>query len=262
MKGKLSFPQQENFGRILPYYTGVATVGISFPRSGRTWIRFILHEILCQMNLERKYREVTWWKHNGTMLNYPDQSYRSSKSFFDDKRVLLLVRDPRDVIVSYFYFLKYRKSVHWLQELTVEDYFIHDLGLRFVVRFMNDWIFAKKIVKDLAVIFYEDVVADPLTAIRYILWYTKMPYVSDKKILEAVRACSVEEMRRIDVEERLPREKHAQIENPLCRDVREARIGGYVDHVDAKTIAWANRYLKEHLNEFYSRYYAKEASGG
>jgi len=90
---------------------------VSYPRSGNTWMRFLVgnlvypEEPITFSNLEQKvpdiYQNSEWF-----LTRMPDPRVLKSHEVLDPRygAVIYLVRDPREVCVSYYhYHLKYRK---------------------------------------------------------------------------------------------------------------------------------------------------------
>ena len=107
---------REEFYRL----TQADCVIVSFGKSGRTWLRVMLsrfyqvkhglspRSLLGFDNLHRKNRAIPkiFFTHDNYIKDYTKN--RDSKADFYGKKVILLVRDPRDVAVSQFFQWKYR----------------------------------------------------------------------------------------------------------------------------------------------------------
>jgi hypothetical protein len=98
---------------------------VSFPRSGNTWIRFILCNYLNLLEMNEKEvdfhvldRTMPELGKNNLLKEWPyssipriiksHQPYRSFM-FFRPKQTIYIIRDPRDVVISYYYYVKSRK---------------------------------------------------------------------------------------------------------------------------------------------------------
>ena len=88
---------------------------MSWGKSGRTWLRVMLsrayqikgnldaNELLDFDNLKKRDPQLpaVFFTHNNYIRDYTGNQH--SKSHFQGKRIVLLVRDPRDVAVSQFF---------------------------------------------------------------------------------------------------------------------------------------------------------------
>lgn len=134
------------------YFAMSPYVLLSFPKSGRTWIRFFLSEYYCAAYGRAKNLDFLPYRclrSPGIVINH----YLSSKldrtvdthyvNKFVGKRIIFLVRDPRDVCVSYFFQLKKRELSYEREKFKNIDFstFLRDghFGIEFIVSYMNRW---------------------------------------------------------------------------------------------------------------------------
>jgi hypothetical protein len=123
--------QRDRAGRSLTVFPDDTFI-VSFPRSGNTWTRFLV------ANLVYPRESVTFANIESLIPDIYAQSRRylkrisrprilKSHEYFDPryKRVLYLVRDPRDVVLSSYYF-------HLKQRQIEEQYPIRNYVSRFV----------------------------------------------------------------------------------------------------------------------------------
>jgi hypothetical protein len=84
---------------------------VSFPRSGNTWTRFLIgnlvrpHESITFLNIEKVIPDTSALS-NRYLERIPRPWIIKSHQFFDAryKKVIYIVRDPRDVVLSYYNF--------------------------------------------------------------------------------------------------------------------------------------------------------------
>ncbi|MGO8985014.1 MAG: sulfotransferase domain-containing protein [Terriglobales bacterium] len=218
---------------------------VSFPKSGNTWTRFLL------ANLRFPDEPATWANIDRLI---PDPTGTTKKDFdrmprpriikshecFDPRypRVVYIVRDPRDVVVSqYHYHRKIRK---------IED----DSPIeRFVDRFLagetcphgswgqniGTWLYTSEGDPRFLLLRYEDMVADPSRELAKVADFLHLPS-GPEKIAQAVERSSADQMRKL--------EKMQPDKNGLMRGsrkdlsfVRAAGSGGWRAGLPAPMVA-------------------------
>jgi hypothetical protein len=121
---------------------------VSFPKSGRTWLRLLIGRALCQRYRLHEAQILdtfaltraagllpTVFTHDGTSNTegrHLDRLDREKRAY-RDKQVVLLCRDPRDTVISCFFEATRRKNVF---EGTLSE-FLRDphYGVEKIVRF-------------------------------------------------------------------------------------------------------------------------------
>ena len=89
---------------------------VSYPRSGNTWMRFVLGSLIHNVdvnfdNMERYFPDI--YRNTCSQLeSLKNPRYLKSHEPYDNRyhKVIYIVRDPRDVAISYYYWmLKFNK---------------------------------------------------------------------------------------------------------------------------------------------------------
>jgi Sulfotransferase domain len=86
---------------------------VSYPRSGNTWTRFLIANLIAGgetvdwSNIERRVPDI-YFNHDPQLLSLPRPRYFKSHEAYrpNYRRVVFIVRDPRDVAVSYYHFVR------------------------------------------------------------------------------------------------------------------------------------------------------------
>ena len=235
---------------------------MSWGKSGRTWLRVMLsrayqlrgglpsNELLDFDNFRKQDKALpaVFFTHNNYLRDYTGNW--ESKQHFQGKRIVLLVRDPRDVAVSQFFQWQYRMRPN---KKFINDYPPHgadidvwdfvqdrDAGVPRIVDYFNGWARAIPELKDVLVVRYEDMRADPAAVLRRIFDFTG-DGISDLQISEAVEFAAYENMKRMEREQHFKgsgaRVKPGDEKNPQSFKVRKAKVGGYRDHFTDKQCA-------------------------
>ena len=234
---------------------------MSWGKSGRTWLRVMLSrfyqvkhglpesELLDFDNLKRVNPEIpsVLFSHNNYVRDYTKNWH--SKAHFEGKRIVLLVRDPRDVAVSQFFQWKYRMRP---SKKLLNDYPPHgadiplidfvmnpECGVPRIVGYFNGWAEAMGERNDVLLVRYEDIRADPAQWLGRILDFIGTPG-AENEIHEAVEFAAYENMKRLE-ENKTFRSSGARViagdtKNPDSFKVRRAKIGGYRDYFDDQQI--------------------------
>lgn len=251
-------------------------VVISFGKSGRTWLRVMMsrfyqvafgldrEEMLGFDNLHRREPRVPriFFTHDNFLKDYTGHS--DSKIDYQGKRIVLLVRNPKDVAVSLFFQWKYRMRPYKKilnrypaegTEVSIYDFVMSDRwGLPRVIGFMNLWAEEAPNFDDLLIVRYEDMRADSEGEFRKIMSFIGGP-LKNEDIRDAVEYASVENMRKQEESNssrfRRGRMKPGQIGVRDSYKVRRAKVGGYRDYFSAEEIETIDTRVASMLTPFY-----------
>ena len=218
---------------------------VSYPRSGNTWLRFLLANVL------RPGETVTF----GTMARVvpdvydePDAALRKlprpralkSHEPYDPRypSVLYLVRNPVDVAVSYYHYL--------IRTRVLDDGF--DLH-RFVDAFVGGsldgfgtwgdhvagWLDAREGDERFVVLRYEDLLGDASLAVREMLRLLGAAR-DEAEVQAAVARSSADELRRLERETgaELPTFRASRLDKPF---IRAARVGAGAEELPPELVA-------------------------
>ncbi len=233
---------------------------ISYPKSGRTWLRLMLASVLSQLTgrplsldvhtFGDPRRNIPWifFTHDGAGLSKAEEG-SADAVFFRGKRVLLLVRDPRDVVISHFHQARARKRIR-LAVGDLDSFIRGPLGIDRVIAFMNRWAGRRSVPERFAILRYEDMHADPLAALRSAAEFFTIPRVTDDALAAAVRQGSFDRMRELEAAGLLndQRLRPGNPDDPDSYKVRRGKIGGHVEDLSDDQI----RYLDDRIRRFLS----------
>jgi hypothetical protein len=230
---------------------------ISFGRSGREWIENITLMIMYELGYV-KYQGMFMFKHDGTLPKVipkdPD-GFIKDKSYYKDNRVIFMVREPRDVVVSLHYCLAYRLGYINPSVTTLHDFLHSECGLSLVVRFMNTWSVQRDIPIDFMLLRYEDAVDDILSFIYKILEFVKLE-VSASLVQRCIAHCGIEQSRKFEVKYSNSRlfKRARQVKLSNMPHSYHARVGGYgkyVSELSQEDLEWSTQYLIDNLDPYY-----------
>lgn len=244
------------------------TVIIAHPRSGLTWLRFMLHEVRLRLHPEeligRKIQEQnplikqnhdemglgtcqrrSWFKSPQRFL----MRKRARGNKWSHMRVLFLLRDPRDALVSNWYRLcRYERFDQRIfqREFAIRD-FVRDpaWGIAIFCTWLNWWAENRRRVKDFCLVLYENLLHDPIGELEAILNWVGLecPF----EIVE--QAAEASQFDRMQAAERrrgtLFRDLRAgDKKRPETMIVRKGGVGGWRQEMDLRTKVFCWQHMR------------------
>ena len=186
---------------------------VSFPKSGNTWLRFLIasaiqqryalqrnvnffsiHDIIPDVGLSNKMRAQGIF--GCSYLPRIIKSHHSYNPYYH--RALILVRDPRDAIVSYYHYLKNYNRV--VSDATTMAQFIRNkqYGPEAWVNHTESWLNVNRAEQIIKFFRYEDLLQD--TEKQLYLMLDLMGIDADSSTLQAaIAACSKENMKQSEL---------------------------------------------------------------
>lgn len=245
---------------------------VSFGKSGRTWLRVMLsrfyqvkhglaeRHLIGFDNLHRKNAGIPkiFFTHDNYLKDYTKNA--DNKSDYYTKKVVLMVRDPADVSVSQFFQWKFRmrkakKEINAYPEegedVSLYDFIMRpDAGLPKAIDFLNLWARELGRIKDVLIVRYEDMRAQPEATLARIVEFMGTPG-RPEQIREAVEFASVENMRKLEQKRvfwlsggrMLAKDRN----NLNTYKVRRAKVGGYREDFTPEELQTIDAYVEGHL---------------
>ena len=256
---------------------------VSFGKSGRTWLRvlisryyqlkFALNErhLLAFDNLHRKNPAVPkiFFTHDNYLKDFT--GHTSNKTDYYSSKVILLVRNPLDVVVSQYFQWKFRmrpgkKALNEYPEhnsdISIYDFVMHEkAGLTKIIDYLNLWAAEAGNVEALLMVRYEDMRSDTAGILEKIAKFAgEAPQQED--IEGAVEFASIENMRSMETKKTFwlsgSRMVAKDKSNPDSYKVRKAKVGGYRDYFDDSQIAAMHKLVTEKLNPVFGYDFARD----
>lgn len=239
-----------------------AAIISSYPKSGRTWIRFILanylnkyYQLGTKVDLYSFFSILPNDDDNDSIKGIGNYRYHdrpevpfilfSHKGRHQSQQInkrILIIRSPFDTLVSDYFQMKDRLS---LFKGTISE-FIKDseFGVKKMAQFLNSW--SNSILeKKLHIIQYEELSQDTERSIKSMLEYLNLPV--DQKILsESVSISKFESMRKLETKQGMPSENY-NLGNQNALRMREGKINGYQKHLSKEDVVYIRSYLNSNL---------------
>jgi hypothetical protein len=236
---------------------------VSHPKCGRTWVAVMLASVFSRITgrpFTLDLYQYGGWRRGLPYILFTHDGAGTARVLHHDKgafrrrAVLLLVRDPRDVLVSHYFQVTKRQRL-FAGDL---DAFIRDpvYGVDWLIDYMNAWAASRDLPRRFTVLSYEACQEDPGRALRTLLEFFRVEPVPDEVIAGAVEAGAFENMRRLERENRLEdyRLRPGDLADPESYKVRRGRVGGYVDYLTPEQLAYVDERLRARLSPLFAAY--------
>ncbi len=255
---------------------------VSFPKCGRTWLTLLVGRAIQQhFGLDKAdplrlrklgdlrpeipriaptHDELPQWK--------KPEELSPDKSRYKGKKVIFLVRDPRDTFVSnyfqkkkrvqesrsFFLFKKRGRERRKPFEGELADFMNFPIGgIDSLLRYFNIWEQQRTTPDGFLLVRYEDLHEDPRRELQCVLEFVGISGVSDDVVDEAVGFSSFDSMHKMEKDQTF---KHGKMKPTDKNDgesfkTRKGKVGGYVDYLTEEQVAELNRKMSETLSPFY-----------
>jgi hypothetical protein len=223
----------------------------SYPRSGNTWTRFLVGNLVYQtepvtfLTVERLVPDM-YKSSDRALRNLARPRILKSHECFDPryKKVIYIVRDPRDVAVSNYHWELKLRSVR--DGFPIEDFVPRWMEPQFWPRIgswgdhVTSWLSTRQGNKGFLLLRYEDLKKDPQRALAQVAEFLGIE-PSVERLNRAVDLSSAENMRKLEKQE------SAQwVATTLTRQdkpfVRNATSGGWKAVLPEQTVAYIEKH--------------------
>ena len=227
---------------------------VSFPKCGRTWLRLMLGKAIDDhfglgaddlMELTRMadrcpaLPRIVFSHDDNAQFKAPDR-IETSKERFRGKKVVFLVRDPRDVAVSLYFQLSKRRDKY---SGTISDFLRRERGgFESLITYYNVWERERARVGDILLVRYEDLHADAAGELRRVVDFLGLGEITDAEVAEAVRFASFDNMRAMEQQDTFgsSRLRPADAGDEESFKTRKGAVGGYREYLTGADLAYVD----------------------
>jgi len=249
---------------------------ISHPRSGLTWFRWMFHELRKRFdpeNLKNSPLDTEEWNpliaydHDGMgLMTTPGHLARHPRrrgvNKWKEYKVVFLIRDPRDVILSNYYRLVVRGKQVKDQHKRVKDFtldsFFRDatLGLQPLVAWLGWWHEHRTECVDFMPVFYEQTLRSPISALSCVLEMATEEDASIELLQEVVEASTIEVMRKVEGKEgTIFKDQTGMVNDDKSTAlIRKGTAGQWKDELSGELAMWAKAKMHPLRETFAERY--------
>lgn len=218
---------------------------VSYPKSGTTWMRFLVGNYLTgnQCNFSNAHSIMPGLRHDQDTVDWCQFKPRFIQSHFpfspEYRKVVYLVRDGRDVAVSYYFHL----LKHWRLEKDVlfADYLTKfNQGSLGISGSWGDHVFTwlDNAPSDFILVRYEDIQSDASRELNRVLEFAGLS-VCQQAVVSAVEASNFERMQSLEKSQYKLSQSKLATSDPSIQFVRKGEIGD-----------WQNYFTDELLSQF------------
>jgi hypothetical protein len=222
---------------------------VSYPKSGRTWLRYLLSCYLARIggldfepDLKTTFRVLPnfdldpvrglpgfFATRKAASIPLVAVSHRRFDArWFGSRPVIFLVRDPRDVCVSaYFHQTRHKQRFTGDMAAFIED---AEFGIPSIAGYHNGWA-AGLVPERTLVVSYEEMSRDTHGAVLRILAFLGLP-VDEAALADAIARAGFDSMKQDERRTGLPGHSYDREDDESVR-MRKGKVGGFGDYLSA-----------------------------
>jgi hypothetical protein len=237
-----------------------------FPKCGGTWAKLQLHTALTKhygvvgapplelehlKDFEPRIPRIRPFHDDAPHWKTPEQ-LREHKRRYAGRKVMLLVRDPRDAIVS----LHLQVTKRWKVDpnMSLDEFIWNPRGsFHTMIRYYNIWAKNRDVPSELMLLRYEDMRADPHAAVRKMIDFVGVPDVTDELIREAVEYNQIEKLREREAAGQYDtrRLQPGDPNDPDSFKARKGKVGGFREVLRPEDVEKMTQILRDEMDPWY-----------
>ncbi len=244
--------------KVVPRDTDVYI--ISYPKSGRTWLRVLIGKAVClryglpdDLMLDT-YRLTaaagllrTRFTHDYSeiLTGIPYTALPTQRSEYAGKKVIFIAREIKDLLVS-SYFQATKRTGKF--DGPISDFIRTDkFGVKKVVTFYNIWHNNRHIPSEFVLLSYEAMHRNPADALVKTLCALSADGIDSATVEQAVEFARFDNMKKMEVDGYFndPKMRPGDTNDEESFKVRKGRIGGYREYLGQEDIRFIDHTVEE-----------------
>jgi len=259
--------------RINYYRSKVDVYVVSYRKSGRTWLRYLLGKIIeKKYNIPVEMKSFRYSDLSSEFINLNENNIpriifchdednkdasvndlRFNKKVYKDKKIVFLVREPKDVLTSHYLHKKNRNLTY---DKIISE-FIRDpkYGIDKLIKFMNLWENNRDLAGKFLLMKYEDMKEDTKSEVKKFLDFIGLN-VEEEIIDWAIEESRFEKMKEIEIKNTLenvssPELRAGNLDNEDSFKVRKGKVGGYSEYMSKEDVEFINQRVNNSLSSYF-----------
>jgi hypothetical protein len=216
---------------------------ISYPKAGRTWVRFMLNH--AGVPIEYSHSGA------GNRLGLPFEQIKDRVHEWSDRRVIFLTRDPRDTLVSSYFQATKRIAEEARFQGSISEFLRHPgYGIEKIARFNLHWLESAPLFRDFTHLSYEAMHASTAPELARAVTFATGKPADQRRVVQACEAGRFDNMRKVEAAiAGAPEDKQTRLgggakEDPESLKTRKGKVGGWVDYLSPEDAAFGNEVLE------------------
>jgi hypothetical protein len=222
------------------------TFVVSYPRSGNTWTRFLIANLVYPeknvgfTNIEKLIPDTSS-QSNRALKSTPRPRIIKTHEYFDHRypKVIYIVRDPRDVALSYYDFQRKYRQIDdaYPLEQYVEDFVqgrLISIDWGTWAENVSSWIYTRGKSKNFLLLRYEDMMKDTMRELTRIAQFFAIEPEAARlqQVIERSSADRMRELEKLEADRWIATKNHRK-DIPF---VRVAKAGGWRTSLPVKSV--------------------------